>query len=72
MPRYSPTPSELAVLEALCSGRESTNKAIAARLGISPHTVSNRIRDMRRSTGATSRTALAVWWQAARAMEKAA
>jgi len=62
MPPYSPTPSELAVLEELCSDTSPTNKEIAARLGLSPHTVADRLKLLMRSTGCRNRTALALWW----------
>ena len=53
------TPKELTVLEAVAS--EGGNKLAAAKLGISVHTVSSHMRNMRRKSGAHSLPQLLEW-----------
>jgi DNA-binding NarL/FixJ family response regulator len=53
------TPAEQRVLDALLSG--SSNRAIAARLVISPRTVETHVSNLLAKTGCRNRTQLVLW-----------
>ena len=53
------TPREHDVVRELLAGRR--DKEIAQKLGISPHTLRNHMRELRRKTGADDRLGVALW-----------
>lgn len=59
------TPMELAVLRHLVDGK--TNKEIARRIGVSPHTVRDHLQNIARKTACKNRVQMATWWSENRA-----